>query len=331
MENYVLLSLENHLYFARIMKEHALFLMAGFPCKNESWIRKADKFREEFEDLLRDVVKISNHQVTPCVLNSNELTTEFTLPAEERTSNLCGVSIDTRITCDTKELHPRKNNDVNRGMNCCKNRNMNNYMNCNMNRNRICPEKQRLIEQTEAINERALELVNGLIEFKECILNEVSKGKIFNANYPLLIKHIIREAKLYRDNIKNLQNKEKCNCRNMRDTELFWNQIMMEHALFIRGLLDPSECQLIESADNFAKDYKKLLKEVGDKDFKDCESLTRRTLSKTMEYRDFKSAGTDGILNCKIDSIILPLLADHVLREANHYIRLLKQNISNEN
>ncbi len=33
--------------------------------------------------------------------------------------------------------------------------------------------------------------------------------------------------------------------------------------------------------------------------------------------------GTEGLLNCKIKSIILPLLGDHVLREANHYLRLL--------
>lgn len=39
---------------------------------------------------------------------------------------------------------------------------------------------------------------------------------------------------------------------NIRETELFWNQIMMEHALFIRGLLDPTECELLETADMFA-------------------------------------------------------------------------------
>lgn len=34
-ENYITLSLETHLFFARIIKEHALFLAAGFPCKNK--------------------------------------------------------------------------------------------------------------------------------------------------------------------------------------------------------------------------------------------------------------------------------------------------------
>lgn len=32
MKDYVTLSIETHLFFARIMKEHALFLEAGFPC-----------------------------------------------------------------------------------------------------------------------------------------------------------------------------------------------------------------------------------------------------------------------------------------------------------
>lgn len=45
----------------------------------------------------------------------------------------------------------------------------------------------------------------------------------------------------------------------MKDIECFWNRIMMEHALFIRGLLDPSEAELIDSADEFAKDYSELL------------------------------------------------------------------------
>ena len=53
-------------------------------------------------------------------------------------------------------------------------------------------------------------------------------------------------------------------------------------------------------------------------------NLTKKTLEETMLYRDFKAAGAEGILETEIASIILPLLADHVLREANHYLRILK-------
>ena len=109
----------------------------------------------------------------------------------------------------------------------------------------------------------------------------------------------------------------------MKETEIFWNQIMQEHAMFIRGLLDPSENELIETSDGFADDYTTLLARA--REVNDQTIIRRESLQETMKFRDFKAAGTKGIENCQIKSIILPLLADHVLREANHYIRLLSE------
>lgn len=295
MENYAALSFETHLFFARIMKEHALFLEAGFPCKNEDWIRKADWFREQFEDLLREIVRVSDCRVGECILNSDELVTQFTIPAENRTEQLSGISIDSRISADQKKLSAGCDRE----------------------------ENQNLIRFVTAANERAVWLLNGLIDFKESILKEVGDGKLFNANYPLLIKHIIREAKLYRATVQELLQNRQVSRKTLLQTEDFWNQIMMEHALFIRGLLDPSEGDLIETANQFAFEYKELLETARRQDCRASAELTRRSLAETIKYRDFKAAGAEGTLDCKIASIILPLLADHVLREANHYIRLL--------
>ena len=55
------------------MKEHALFLEAGFPGVNESWIQRADYFREQFENLLREAVELGDGRVNEPILNSNEL------------------------------------------------------------------------------------------------------------------------------------------------------------------------------------------------------------------------------------------------------------------
>ena len=57
MKNYVTVSLETHLFFGRIMKEHAFFLLAGFPEMEEAFRQEADRFRGEFEELLEIVVK----------------------------------------------------------------------------------------------------------------------------------------------------------------------------------------------------------------------------------------------------------------------------------
>lgn len=82
MKEYVTLSLETHLFFGRIMKEHSLFLLAGFPTKETALIQRADRFREEFEDGLRRTVKLADGIVSEAVLSSGEAVTEFTEKAE---------------------------------------------------------------------------------------------------------------------------------------------------------------------------------------------------------------------------------------------------------
>lgn len=296
MKEYVTLSLETHLFFGRIMKEHSLFLLAGFPAKETEFIQCADQFREEFEDGLRRTVQLADGIVSVSVLNSGEVVTEFTKKAECRTENLTGIPIDVKITEAEERLCAGNCVKVNREIVSC----------------------------VRMLNRQMLKSLNGLISFKEEILKEVTRCRLYTANYPLLIEHILREAKLYRQIISELEKNGRIFVPDLRNIERFWNQIMMEHALFIRGLLDPTECVLMETADGFAEDYCRLLEEAEEQDRRMMNILTARTLQTTKKYQQFKTAGTEGITDCKIRSIILPLLADHVLREANHYLRILE-------
>ena len=296
MRDYVRTSLELHLFFTRIMKEHSFFLQAGFMPKNVEYIQEAMLYKRQFEQLLADVVSLSNCMVRDKVLKSGEIVTRFTYGAERKTEELTGIAIDSNITLQELKLMGESNlygmSDITQ------------Y---------VC-----------YINETAITLLDGLINLKERLLKDVLSCKVFTANYPLLIEHILREAKLYRQYVIMLQRGEDINSQNMREVELFWNQIMMEHALFIRGLLDPTENDLITTADDFAKEYQQLIEEAKNMTDETIRSVTEKTIKETKKYIDFKTAGTEGIKECEIRSIILPLLADHVLREANHYFRLLK-------
>lgn len=290
---YVVKSLELHLFFGRIMKEHSLFLMAAFTPANPALAQKAEFYMKEFEGLLCQAVALSNGIISNEALCSGEIITDFTALAEKQTECFTGIPINREITAKESQLRSgeRRNADGN-GIRC----------------------------QIRQLNLRALKLLDGLISFKESILRGVLQCEIFTLNYPLLIEHILREAKLYRKYVQMLQQDGCLTDRSMKDIECFWNQIMMEHAQFIRGLLDPCETELFHSADAFAKSFCELLecsRNAHDK------TLRSDSLQETIKLRDFKAAGTQGIIQCKIRSIILPLLADHVLREANHYIRLL--------
>ena len=296
MKDYVRTSLELHLFFARIMKEHSIFLQAGFMPKNTEYIQEAMLYKRQFERLLSDVVSLSNCMVSEKVLTSGEVVTKFTYGAERKTEELTGITIDSNITLQELRLMGD-----------------NNFYGMSDITQYVC-----------YLNETAITLLDGLINLKERLLRDVLCCKVFTANYPLLIEHIIREAKLYRQYVVMLQNGEDINCQDMKQEELFWNQIMMEHALFIRGLLDPTENDLITTADSFAKQYQQLIEEAKNMTDETIRSVTDKTIEETQKYIDFKTAGTKEIKECEIRSIILPLLADHVLREANHYFRILK-------
>lgn len=292
--SYITKSLELHLFFGRIMKEHALFLKAGFTPADAAFSEKAEFYKNEFEKLLCRALTLSDGIVGREVLTSGEVVTDFTAAAEKQTQAFTCIAINSQLTERAQRLREG-----------CRQGNIN-------------PNLRFAVRQ---LNQRAIELLSGLISFKESILSNVLSCKMFTMNYPLLIEHILREAKLYREYMITLENQGGLTDRSMKDVECFGNRIMMEHALFIRGLLDPSENELIDTADEFACEYSKLLEAC---ERAQGQMMRSASLEETVKFRDFKIAGVEGIEGCKIRSVILPLLADHVLREANHYIRLLK-------
>lgn len=292
-------SLELHLFFGRIMKEHSFFLQLGFTPRDSKYMEQADSFRKEFDCLLWDVVNLSNGVVSRDVLRSGEVFTQYTLSAEMASTYYTGVEIPFDLTKAEMDLI------------CCRN-NLSN---------------DRLEEKVYEINERAIRLIEGLIQFKTTILSNVLSCKMFTVNYPLLIDHILREAKFYLRMLICLQSGNEFDIENEAlEQEMFWNRIMAEHSKFIRGLLDPTEEDLIETANNFGNEFDQLTEEA--KAAMDhtipMNQVTSDSLEATMAIRDFKAQGTQGILECKVKSIIIPLLGDHTLREANHYLRLLQ-------
>jgi hypothetical protein len=292
-------SLDLHLFFARIMKEHSFFLEIGFTPKDSSYMQKADEFRKGFDMLLDSVVSLSGGIASPSVLQSGEVVTPYTIKAEMVTSYFSGVHIPVELTQLEVDLITMDTRDVTKN----------------------------LEERVSLINQNAINLITSLIQFKNNILRNVLSCKMFTVNYPLLIDHIMREAQLYLQMVNRLQSGETVNMeREAMEQELFWNTIMAEHAKFIRGLLDPTEEDLMKAANNFGNEFDQLANEsmAAMNMTIPFSKVSADSLKATEAIRDFKAQGTQGILECKIRSIIIPLLADHTLREANHFTRLLK-------
>jgi len=296
--NYINSSLQLHLFFDRILKEHCLFLEVSFTDKNQDFKKIARRFEQTFSEILNDMIDLANGNISNDLINSNELVTKNTLDAEIKTSQLTGILINTNLTMKEWQLR------------CAP-----------------IPINDELIKKIHHINEQTLSITQQLIQFKNDILNDVQSSKLYTTNYPLMIRHLMNEAKMYYTLLSKLENNVNFSLNELYEQELFWNDMMKEHAQFIRGLLDPSEHNLFIKSNEFAVEYEKILQSYQN----DFHHLANVSLEKTLQFKDFKILVEEGILNNQIKSIISPLLADHIVREANHFLRILNAYASYNN
>jgi hypothetical protein len=169
--------------------------------------------------------------------------------------------------------------------------------------------------------------------FKRKILGLILQCKLPGQNnFPLLVDHVSREANYFRNRLEEL------NCGRLEplpdaiiDENLFFLKIMADHAKFIGHLLDPSERKLVEQAREFSHDFDQLMWQAVDLSSMRPQSQTIPLLSQFVDenrvsvksLRDFKKTARDLIDDCRIKSIIHPLLADHVFREAERFLYIL--------
>lgn len=298
--DFIEMSLMTHLFFMRIMKEHTIFLEASLTPKDVDLAIQADNAKEQFTDLLMEAIALSKGVIQPKGDYTCGIVTNYTVNAEMATQFLTSIPIDTNLT--TAELSLRDIPPIKK------------------------PYPHYLICRVYELNQKAIQATQSIIDFKAQLERNVLECRVFTHLYPTLLHHVFEEAKFYLNLLIMLHNRLDKECiYNIVYQEIFWNHIMGEHAEFIRGFLDPEEKELFHTADEFAERFEKLV-ELAEKAANDPElipSVTKESLENTVELRDFKKDSTEGILSCKIKSIIIPLLSDHVLREANYYIHIL--------
>ncbi|WEK55916.1 MAG: DUF2935 domain-containing protein [Candidatus Cohnella colombiensis] len=182
-------------------------------------------------------------------------------------------------------------------------------------------------------NEEVHQAVSYIWVFKRKILRLIVTCQLPGANnFPLLVDHVSREANYFRNRLEEL------NLGRLEplpdaiiDENVFFLKIMADHAKFISHLLDPSERKLVEQANHFSQEFDQLLFQAKDLESMRPQAQTVPLLDQFLDQnrvsvkslRDFKKTARDLIEACKIKSIIHPLLADHVFREAEHFLFII--------
>ncbi|MDF2557036.1 MAG: hypothetical protein K0R71_864 [Bacillales bacterium] len=249
---FVARSIDEIRFWARIMKEHSLFIKLGLRCSDTKLIQESDHFYTVFEEIERKA-----HEYT---LNTD-------------------------------------------------------------------PEQIKRFNQETAIQ------VGYIWAFKRKILGLILTGQMVGAhNFPLLMDHTSREAAYFK---KRLEELNSGNLDPLPDAiineNVFFLKIMADHAKFICHFLDPSERKLTNQAKEFSHDFDLLLFQAQDLEHMTPQSHTIPLLDQFLDQnrisvkslRDFKKTAGELIQQSRIKSIIHPLLADHVLREAERFLFII--------
>ncbi|CAH0260654.1 hypothetical protein SRABI96_03415 [Peribacillus sp. Bi96] len=199
-------------------------------------------------------------------------------------------------------------------------------------------------EQIRRFNSEVQQAATGIFIFKRKVLGLILTCKLPGANnFPLLVDHTSREANYFRKRLKELnEGKLKPLADAIIKENVFFLRIMADHAKFIGHLLDPSERKLVDMARNFSNDFDQLVFQAVDLESMKPQSQTAPLLDQFLDQnrvsvvslRDFKKTARDLIEECKIKSIIHPLLADHVFREAERFLEIIdmfETHLSGEN
>jgi hypothetical protein len=165
-----------------------------------------------------------------------------------------------------------------------------------------------------AFNRPTIELVRRFLDVKRQMEKEQESGRLKSLAWPTFFEHVALEGERFANRLEKFSAGRVELDRS--EVVSFWSRIMADHADFIAHLLDPEEKTLIEKAMKTAGAWRGVKSGGGSKD------KVRGSLD---EFIAFKKTAQAGVEAGQIKSIIHPLLADHVLREALKFSDELKR------
>jgi hypothetical protein len=223
-EQYIKNSLELNVFYARIFKEHCVALSAAQK-NGETRVQALDRFKVRFELLLTASLEEGLGLIDKDLIENNCFVTPYTYFLEQITQNICGASVNHRITgLETERLQRREP---------------------------IAAGKLPMVyERALRLNSDGEEISKDLAGLIQNILNEIIKGKIYSSLYPSIYECVILELNRYQKVLNALKQDiafDHCDADAAK--------IMQTYAEYIRGALDPKEYQDTEKAHNFASEF----------------------------------------------------------------------------
>lgn len=285
-EAYNIMSAATYLFWSRIMKEHAIFIESSLPPPQSRLAAQAKQYHNQFSQLFRRVIFLSNGVLSEEILASGQFFTEFTETAERDFEKFFGVTANLPLTVSEQHIKPFRAD--------------------------IAGNRQ-LRAQFSEIGGQLLRETEAFVLFQEDMLNRRVSCKLFFGLYPSALNHLMKEAKRFIVEIKAIESADTAQSDSFIS---FWNQGMSEHAKSLRGELDWTEENEILAANNYAEAFDMLVSAAPNR---------MKSLEYNTKFAEYARSVTQKFIRCKLLGIMSGLYCDHLLREVNHFNWALKQ------
>jgi len=179
----------------------------------------------------------------------------------------------------------------------------------------------------------AQDTVRDFLRYKRELLRLALTCSLGGWNFPLFLDHVVREAEYVLRLFAGIQPGVPA-FRDMYKTQetVFWIRLMEDHTDFIGHLLDPSERGLIGTVEDYSSEFDRLY--LQGRDFVSMlrsrpgtapafARFVQDSRVATLRLRDFKKALHKMIVECKVLSVIPAMLAEHIRKEADHFLMVL--------
>ena len=288
-------SLVNHLYFAGSIRSFCSTIGLTFFKNNQSYIDKAIAIGYHATDIINETIMLMDNDLAKDVLNSDVYITPYTKELDLLTQKLFSISLLIQIDKDIDILKSRGEVVFN-----------DEYM-----------------AKIDNINNKSVGLINDFKSFCQEIKIKLDNGELFSYLYPDFFNYMYDEISVYGRDIDRIMSKKDYTEFYLNEFTYYFNELLRESALYIRGFLDTIDQDIFDKASFYANAFANLTEKYLKKS-DIVVNLNLETERLVTNYKKFISDIIEKLLNAKTYFVTPPITLDNFLTNINVYLYILK-------
>ena len=150
---------------------------------------------------------------------------------------------------------------------------------------------------------------------------KIESGELFSYSYPDFFNYMYDEISVYGRDIERILSKKDYTDFYISEYAYYFNELLRESALYIRGFLDTKEGDIFDMASYYINAFANLTEKYLKND---SDNLNVESEKLVINYQKFVSGVIEKLLKSKISFITPPITLDNFLTNINVYLFLMK-------